>query len=138
MNQSYEKLFDQMDYPQPATDLLDKIILRIKREERKKIKQQLIIFSLSSMASLVGLILTFLLVRIKIIESGFNQFFSLLFSDLHIVLMYWQNYAFTLLETLPINSLLLFLGSLLILVISARIILQDLKKLRAPLSILTH
>ncbi len=133
MDKSYEKLFDKLDAIKPADDLLGKIMLRVRKEEKKKIMLQLIIFSLSSLGSLISIIATFFLVKVKIIESGFDQFFSLIFSDLHIVLMYWQNYAFTLLETLPINSLLLFLASLLIFVVSARIIIKDFKKLHSPL-----
>lgn len=40
-------------------------------------------------------------------NSGFISIFSLIFSDTAIVLSLWQNFALSLLETLPVNAILL-------------------------------
>ncbi|OGZ93266.1 MAG: hypothetical protein A2528_00535 [Candidatus Staskawiczbacteria bacterium RIFOXYD2_FULL_37_9] len=54
------------------------------------------------------------------IQSGFINFFSLIFSDFTVVRTYWQSFAMILLETLPALSLVLFLGVLLILLQSIK------------------
>ena len=100
--------------------LFNKIMLRIKTEQRKVIlKRKIGIFAFILVISLTGLVPAFSMAWTGFADSGFVQLFSLAFSDTKIVMTYWQNFIFSLLESLPITglmiagiSLLALLGSL--------------------------
>ncbi len=102
---------------QPSTDLYDRVINRINREEKLMIlRKKLILESF-------GLVLSFLIfisLSIKLLsdiaKSGLTQFLSLLFTDFAIVMANVGNYVLSLLESTPALSLSLALAALLALV----------------------
>jgi len=99
---------------QPKVDLYDRIINQINREERLMIlKRRLILRSSGLLLSIFAFIpLTFKLLS-DIAQSGFSQFFSLLFSDFNIIMANIGDYVLSLLELMPALSLSLFLAALL-------------------------
>ena len=100
--------------------LFEKIILRIGVEKNKiAIKRKIVVFSIMLAISFVWLFPAIKMAYSGFINSGFTQLFSLIFSDTSVVMSLWQNFALSLLETLPINGILitgvlafLFFGSL--------------------------
>lgn len=100
--------------------LFEKIMLRIGVEKNKiAIKRKIAVFSVMLAVSFVGLIPAVKMAYSGFTSSGFTQLFSLIFSDTSVVISSWQNFALSLLETLPINGILLagflsiiFFGSL--------------------------
>lgn len=100
--------------------LFEKIMLRIGVEKKAiSIKRKIVIFSVMLAVSFAGLIPAVKAAYSGFATSGFTQLFSLIFSDTTIVMSYWQNFALSLLETLPINGIMLsfvlsimFFGSL--------------------------
>jgi len=130
MTKDWEKLFTYYNAPEPPVGLLAKILERINQEKRLlTLKRRLAIFS----AGLIGAIILFIPALKGVIagfaESGFTQYFSLLFSDAEIVLAYWQNYVFSLLETLPVVSLILFLAIILAILELLKLLVKDLKNI---------
>lgn len=94
--------------------LFNQIMLRIKTEQRKAIlKRKIAIFSSVLVVSFAGLIPAFGMAWTGLADSGFIQLFSLVFSDTKIVMTYWQNFVFSLLESLPITGLMIIGISLL-------------------------
>ncbi|MDO8582162.1 MAG: hypothetical protein Q7S16_04800, partial [bacterium] len=77
--------------------------------------------------SFFALLPVFNMMRADMVQSGFAEFFSLLFSDIGMVAAYWQNFAFTLLESLPAVSIAAFLATVLVFLGSLRIITRDMK-----------
>ena len=65
----------------------------------------------------------------SILESGFIQFFSLLFSDGSAIMPYWQNFAMALLESLPAISLLVMLSLIMALLIFCKFLISNIYKL---------
>ena len=95
---------------EPPHGLADKIIGRLHQERRLMIiKQRIIIWGITTASSVLVLIPTFRMLQANLADSGFLQFFSLLFSDSKIILSYWDTFAWSLLEALPVMSLVLFL-----------------------------
>ena len=100
--------------------LFEKIMLRIGIEQKAiSIKRKVVIFSVMLAVSFAGLIPAVKVAYSGFTTSGFTQLFSLIFSDTAAVMGFWQNFALSLLETLPINGILLagvlsviFFGSL--------------------------
>jgi hypothetical protein len=127
MRQDYEKLFTYLDTPEPP-DLLPKIMRQIKNEQHSlNLKRRLAIFSLSMVSSMIVLVFAFKMVWFGFADSGFYQFFSLIFSDFEIVILYWQNFAMSLLEALPAASLIIFLASALVFINSLKFLIRDIK-----------
>jgi hypothetical protein len=126
MTANIQKLFNRLAILEPPENLFNKIITQIELEKNlAKIKKQLAIFSLISSLSLAGVILMFSLTQKGFVDSGFTQFLSLLFTDFEIVSAYWQNFAISLIDTLPIMRIILFAASLLVFVYSLKIISKD-------------
>ncbi|MCK9578065.1 hypothetical protein M0R01_01055 [bacterium] len=111
MENEYKKLFNSLVDKNPSDKLFEKIILRIGKEEKmQKVKRRIAVFSLFLVISFFGFIYSFVMVQNALISSGFAQFFSLIFSDYNIITAYWQNFVFTLLESLPVFALVVSLS----------------------------
>lgn len=135
MNKDYEKLFSQLETPEPAAGLFDKIIQRIRREQRLLvIKRRLVLFSVGTLGSVVAFIPVFRLVQSGLAESGFMEFFSLIFSDLGLVTAHWQNFVLALLESLPVMSVVMFLAVIFIFIESLKFLTRDIKVVFKPLN----
>ncbi|MFA6252313.1 MAG: hypothetical protein WCX74_02855 [Candidatus Paceibacterota bacterium] len=128
MENEYKKLFNNLNEAIPSNDLFEKIVIRIGKEEKLQIvKKRIILFSLFLVASSLGLIYSFLAVQDALVSSGFAQFFSLIFSDFGIVAAYWQNFAFTLLESLPVFALVVSLSMLSLVLGIFNFLLKDIR-----------
>jgi ABC-type phosphate/phosphonate transport system permease subunit len=130
MTKDWEKLFSYYNAPKPPNDLLGKIMKRINQEKKiLTLKRRLVLLA----AGLIGAIILFIPALRAVIsgfaESGFAQYFSLLFSDAEIVLAYWQNYALSLLETLPVMSVILLLATIFAILELLKLLAKDLKNI---------
>lgn len=116
--------------PKPPKSLFEKVMRRI-REERKllALKRKLIFLSIVFVGSIAALIPTFRMAQAEFAESGFATFFSLLFSDVGIIAAYWQNFALSLLETLPVTSLIIFLTVMLLFLESFKLLTNNVKNI---------
>lgn len=112
---------------EPPKGLFEKVILRLKREQRIAAIRRLAVFGLTTISSALAFIPAFQMAKTGFAESGFGQFFSLLFSDFGIVVAFWQNFALSLLEALPVVSLLVLLGTLLIFLESLKLLVKNIK-----------
>ena len=125
-----EKLINNQNQatPEPPADLLYKIMDRIGAEKkRRQIRRHLAFFSLSLIGSVAAFYPAGQMLWHDFNASGFFQFFSLLFSDSEIVLKYWQNFLFSLLEALPIVSVIILLSLVWIFLESLKFFVRDLK-----------
>ncbi len=116
--------------------LLDKILARIKREETLlALKKRLVIFSVSAIGSLIAFIPAFRLMQAELSQSGFTQFFSLIFSDTDVVLNVWTSFVFSILESLPALSIIALLTAIFIFLISLKFLAKDINAIFAPLKL---
>jgi len=112
---------------EPPAGLLEKILFRIKKEQRFLAIRQGIIFFVFLACSVVLFWPALIMLLSDISKSGFIYFFSLLFSDFSIVLTFWQSFIMTLLETLPAVSIAIFLAVVVIFLQSVKILAKDIK-----------
>lgn len=111
MRKDYEKLFTHLALPEPPEDLLNKIMKRIRQEQRPRaLKWRFAFFVAMLFGSVIAAIPSFQSARSVLAASGFVQFLSLLFSDTGTVMMYWDSFAAALLESLPIMSITILLA----------------------------
>lgn len=100
-------------YIEPPIGLLEKIMKRIHKEERVLVLRRVIMFSTTLIISFVAFFPALNMLITGFNQSGFLNFFSLIFSDSSTVMKYWQSFSMTLLEAIPALSLALFLAILL-------------------------
>lgn len=117
-----------LDPPQPSELLFFKVMDRIDKEEKIiKIRRRVVVFAVSVAVSAAALVPAWQQVYLGFIESGFFHFFSLLFSDAAIVMIYWRSFLLSLLEALPVMSLIVFSAVVLVFLESLKSLIKDLK-----------
>lgn len=132
MDQNYQKLFKYLKPNESAPGLLSVVMARLVVEERRAImrsRRHLFFASILLLSSLVALVPVFKTVYSDLITSGFVQYLSLISSDFSTVTASWQNYIFSLLETLPVFSLTLFLGVIFIFLGALRFFTSDIRSI---------
>ncbi|MDD5146604.1 MAG: hypothetical protein PHN39_02590 [Candidatus Pacebacteria bacterium] len=132
----YEKLFSSVEPPKIPEGLFGKIMSRIQQEKRyRRLRRRIIIFSFGLIASAGAIIPVFKMAQAGFAESGFWQFFSLLFSDFEVVTAYWQSFALSLLETLPVMSLIMLSAATLVFFGILRFLTRDIKSIFASVKL---
>ncbi|MFZ5363925.1 MAG: hypothetical protein ACOZAG_00355 [Patescibacteria group bacterium] len=128
MDKNIEKISENFNLVDPPPGLFDKIMCRIEKERKiLTLRRRIIIFSIGLVGSAIAFIPALAYVRTGLVESGFSAFFSLIFSDTEIVLVYWKNFAQSLLETLPVAGLAVFLATIAVFLESLKMLVRDLK-----------
>jgi len=112
---------------EPPKGLLEKILKRIHKEERILVLRRIIIFSITLAASMLGFVPSLKILLSDFNQSGFLNFFSLIFSDFSSITTYWQSFVMILLETLPAVSLAIFLAVLLVFLQSVKSLTKNIK-----------
>ena len=117
----------QLNLIEPPGGLLQRIMARIQYERRlMSLKKRIIIFSLTLIISLAAVIFISKMTMSVATASGYTSFFSLIFSDLRIVLINWQSYGLSLLESFPVLGATGVLVAILILMESLKYLVEDL------------
>ncbi|TSC78965.1 MAG: hypothetical protein G01um101433_25 [Parcubacteria group bacterium Gr01-1014_33] len=99
---------------EPPAGLFEKIIARIRKEERLLIiKKRILLFSSGVFVSAGACIPALIGFRQEFAESGFFQFLSLMFSDSAAIGAHWQDFLLAILESLPVMSISALLAILL-------------------------
>lgn len=125
-------------YLEPPNGLLEKILKRIHKEERLLVLRRTIIFSVLFVGSLAGFIPSLKMLLADFDQSGFLNFFSLIFSDFPTVATYWKSFAMILLESLPTVSLALFLAIMLTFLQSIKSLTKNIKIIRNSVSLVVN
>ncbi len=113
--------------------IFERIIARIHAEQRiLTAKRRLVVFSVGLIGSGMAFVPAFKMAHASFVESGFLQFFSLIFSDFGTIAVYWQSFAMSLLETLPAMNLAVFLAVVFLFLESFRFLTKDIKLMFMP------
>ena len=111
---------------EPPLDLLDKVISRVGEERRMAlIKKRLAISAGVGFGALVALVFAGGMFIDDANRSGFLQFSSLIFSDWSTLLAFWKEFAFSLLESIPVFSLAALLAVIAVLILSFKFLIYD-------------
>jgi len=89
----------------PPENLEAQILKKISRERFKTASFRLVSLGTLSLASLFGLVKSGIFLWQSFSETGFYQYASLIFSDGSILKNYWKEFAFSLVESLPLLAL---------------------------------
>jgi hypothetical protein len=127
MNKKLDKLFSNLEVFEPEANLYNKILLNINRKQRAFVRRRFFVFLFLFLGSMIALVPTIKLLYTDFLQSGFIQFFSLIFSDSQAISIYWKNFVLVLLESLPIISTIMFFGIIFVLLESLRFLSHDIK-----------
>ena len=105
----YKKLFGYINLVEPPKGLGMRILAKISDEEKHSAKIKTWVFGGSTAISFVLSLWAVTNLAGGIKETGFWQYLSLIFSENGMVLAYWRELSFSLIESLPIVGLILFL-----------------------------
>ncbi|GEM_PF-432281 len=126
MTKYYKNQLTTIELPDPPPYLFSRIMNRIQAEkQRLALRRRFIVFSIILAASVMVLVPVLKMVHQNLVESGFIQFLSLLFSDSAVVVTYWQSFVLTLLESLPAMSLIALLAVIFIFLESVKFVVHD-------------
>ncbi|OHA29178.1 MAG: hypothetical protein A3F51_01020 [Candidatus Taylorbacteria bacterium RIFCSPHIGHO2_12_FULL_45_16] len=98
-----------MEKIRPPQDLKRNILLGIAKEEFRRAKVYFTVAATVLPVSLVAMFLSGRYLLNSFYESGFYDYLSLLFSGDSIVLSYWEELMYSLVETMPIVGTIVFL-----------------------------
>lgn len=123
----YEELLAELLSPEPAlpSGLLPNITAAIARRRRIYARMKLLGFLTLSLASFFGLFFGLKEAMAQMSQNGTLEILSLFFSDSMVILAHWQDFSLSVLESLPIWPIILTLGGILTLLISAKFIFES-------------
>lgn len=122
-----QKHFSKLETREVPKGLFDKIMAKIALKRRRRAILSFAFSSMMLVAGAVFMVPVLLDVHAAMIQSGTYQFVSLMFSNFSEVAASWQDYVFSLFESLPILSIAAFLATVLFVLASLRFISRDVK-----------
>jgi len=127
MHQKLTKIFQKVKY-ESNINLAENVWQAIVLHDKCIVRVKLWAFSIIGFASLVGLVPAFKALSSDFVQSGFYEYFSLIFSDSGLILSYWKELFFSLAESLPTISIILTLSLLFICFLSLRYLMKQISK----------
>ena len=118
MTQKLHQIFKNIDQIEPPFALKKAILRKIELERKRKAERKLFLANSGLVVSLgvfLGMISSY---GQSFVQSDFWQFIKLLFSDARIVSGNWKEFAFSLVETFPLISVIFILIPFFVLLLS--------------------
>lgn len=111
----------------PPEYLLTQIESQITFLKQRAARIRFALFSGTTLVSLITTIVAFRYTWGSFAQSSFSAYASLLSSDSSAILLYWKEFAFSLIESLPIMSIIILLATVFTLLLSLKLTLRYLK-----------
>jgi hypothetical protein len=108
----YKKLFGYINLTEPPRGLRGQILSLVGNEQKRLAKIRTWAFGSGSIISFGFSLWAIIYLVSSVKESGFWQYFSLLFSGDSAVYLYWHELSLSLIESLPITGLIIFLTAI--------------------------
>lgn len=110
MSHQFSKIMNSLE---PPLDLFNKVMGRIEKEKFLVIKRKFLFYAFSLVATIGSSIPLWSIFRGEIMQSGFRQYMTVLFYDFGEVIRHFGDFTFSVLESLPVLSIVSFLSVLL-------------------------
>ena len=105
--------------------LFENILERIDKERIRRVERRIVLICAGLAVSVGILIPVFERMRTALVDSGFMQLASLVFSDSGIVFSEWRNFSIAVLESLPILNIVAFLSVIFVVLNLLRFVAAD-------------
>ncbi|MEI6296736.1 MAG: hypothetical protein WCO84_03775 [bacterium] len=110
---------------EPSNKLFSLILKRIDTEKAKIAKRNLFYSTIGAIVSSFTLYFGINYANQGFIDSGFYNYFSLVFSDGGTILVFWKEFIISIAESLPVIEITIVLSALLALLISIGTIIKN-------------
>lgn len=124
MQDKLTKLFQKAKYEENSI-LAQNVWNTIVTRDKRNIKIKLWIFTSLGFISFVGIMPVFKILLSELTQSGFYEYASLAFSDTELVLLSWRELTFSLIESLPIMSIIFTLTLLFTMFLSIKYVIKQ-------------
>jgi len=125
MNKDFQTLFNTLKPLAPKKELSLGVLLRIRRYEQRVARIKFVLLSASSFISGIALVPVVSYAVSGFASSGFYEYLSLLYSDGIAVLPYWEEFALTLAEAVPVFEISLVLAVMYALLESIKLAIKN-------------
>jgi hypothetical protein len=127
---------ENLNQIEPPAELLNKVFVRLKYEQKKARIKIFVLFSVGILGSVFVFIPMLIGTIAEIRQSGFANIFSLVFSDFQAVIMVWDDFLMSLLETLPIIHFAILFASVYIFLRTIKYFAKNIYSERVVLQVL--
>jgi hypothetical protein len=127
MKPNLKDIFQKAKY-EPDVNLAFSVWQTLMMQEKRADKFKLWSFSFIGILSFVTLIPTLEQLFSDLTHSGFYEYFSLIFSDGGAMLSHWKEFYFSLVESLPIMSIIFTLSVLFVCFLSLKYVFKQIIK----------
>jgi hypothetical protein len=110
MENDFRTLFTTVEKIEPKKGLSSAVLSRIYKYRQRVARIKFAILSLISVASGTALFPVVSYALSSLTETGSYEYLSLLFSDGVAILPYWKEFAFTIIETIPVFEISMVLA----------------------------
>jgi ABC-type multidrug transport system permease subunit len=135
VRKDYERLFKNINRLEPPEFLLGNILTAIEAKKRKTARIRLALFGTFALASLAALFPAIQYFIAEFSQSGFYQYFSLLFSDWNLAITYWNDFVLSLAEALPVLATAAVLSAIFVFLGSLRLAVKQIKFISSPIKL---
>ncbi|MDD5050690.1 MAG: hypothetical protein PHV93_03035 [Candidatus Pacebacteria bacterium] len=129
---TYRNLFNNLSEKTPPQGLCLSIIKKVRSIQSRNAKIRFTLSSIVTLVSLGGIFESILKLIESSNQSGFSQYFSLIFSDSTLFFSYWKEFGLSLVESLPLVSLVFLLGIVVVFLWSGARALKDARRTFLP------
>lgn len=129
MDKTPEKLSPLLARRELPAGLSAGVFFAITKAERRRAISGVVGFGILALSAIIAFIPSWRELQTELIQSGFTQFISLLFTDFGSVAAYWKEFSFSLLESLPTLGLAAVFASAFAFLFSLRFLFTDISKI---------
>ncbi len=105
--QTLHTLFKDMNMPSHRTSLVCDILRSINILSEKQLRRQKNIFLFGMSVSFMSILFSLFFFGNSLVQSDFWSIFSIIFSDISVIVLHFSDFGFLLLETFPVVPLLI-------------------------------
>ncbi|MDE2001673.1 MAG: hypothetical protein KGI60_03885 [Patescibacteria group bacterium] len=124
-----EKLFGELREPAPPYSLYERIVARIQQEVIKAARRRVFFYGAVTLTAVLLFVPALQVAVQSFMQSGTATYLSLLVSDTQLVMSSWQDYLFSITDSLPLFDITLVLAVLFVLLGSLSLALKNNAKL---------
>jgi hypothetical protein len=132
MSKNIRQLFKVTKVSDSAIGLEGRVLAHLKQEQKCFARRNLVVFGLVDLLSASGLIASGFYLASLSASSGFYNYLSLLWLDRGVVIGYWQELLFSLMDSLPVVGVIAFLAVALALILSLAKTMANFKLFYSP------
>lgn len=125
MNDEFAPLFSHLKTAEPNADLGNRIVKIIKLRQARSKKIRIALSSAFATISIFAVVPAISYFTTELLQTGFGNYLSIIFSDGYSVMAYWKDFTLLLADSFPVTGSLLVLTTSLLLLSSLKLLISE-------------